>query len=792
MSNLLKSVAFNFLVMLLVGCAGSSNLTRVDDHKDDPYYWPRTYVDHKKSKITLHQPQITDWEDFKKIKARVVVEYHPPNIAKPLLGTFSMEADTDVNVELRQVHAGNFKISNLRFSDTKLVGETELLQESLVGLLIEKARILSLDRLSANFERNQSIIPVKLKTDPPQIFVSESPAILVLFNGKPEWAAIENVDLQFAVNTNWDVFRSKDKKTYYLRNFDGWLSAPTLNGPWSAGVILPEVFSQLPDDENWSEVKQHIPGVKLTKEAAPDVYLSVKPAELILMSDKPNLQFVGSTTLQWIANTESDVFYYQEDQHYYYLVSGRWFRSLSLDNESEWEFATPDLPELFKLIPLTHERAHVRASIPGTPEAKEAVLMAQMPRKVDIKLGSIHPEVKFNGAPQFRKIEGTDLAYAVNTASDVIRVNNQYYLCQDAVWFVSESASGPWVVATEVPQPIYQMPSSSPVYHTTYVHVYDYHHNHVTVGYTAGYSNVYFSFGVMMYGSGWYYPPYYYYDPFYTPYPVYYSYPYTYGAATYYNPYSGVYGRGIRHYGPYGGAGYGYAYNLDTGRYLRGGAAYGPYNAGRWTEAYNPRTNTYALSAKGTNYYDAWGASIVQRNDDWLATRKISNDQGGIREFKSSGGKQGFIGYDNDNLYAGKDGNVYRRNAEGWQQRSQDGSWKDTDIPIERTNKRLGQNVSPSNLSQERSRLQSTKNMSSEQLDQIKTQREQREGNLKTGTRQAKKTDRSSIDKQLNNDYSHRQRGNQRLNSRRSSNSWNYGNRRSNISGSSRLPSRRR
>ena len=236
----------------------------------------------------------------------------------------------------------------------------------------------------------------------------------------------------------------------------------------------------------------------------------------------------------------------------------------------------------------------------------------------------------------------------------------------------------------------------------------------------------------------------------------------------------------MRAYGPYGGAGYGYAYNPNSGTYARGAAAYGPYGAGGWTHAYNPRTNTHRKSVRGTDYYNTWGGSVVRRDDNWLATANVRNEKGGVRGLKTSDGKTGFIGYDDNNLYAGKDGQVYRRNADGWQQRGEDGGWQDTDMPIE--------NRKQADKGQRLNDIQSTDNLSREQVQQIKSDRAQRE---RSGTpsgsgvdsRRNSDIDRSNLQRQLNDDYRKRQQGNQRLDYRRSNVNRNYGGHRANFSG---------
>src|SRR5262249_11422889 len=84
-----------------------------------------------------------------------------------------------------------------------------------------------------------------------------------------------------------------------------------------------------------------------------------------------------------------------------------------------------------------------------------------------------------------------------------------YYACQTGVWFESSAATGPWTVATAVPIEIYSIPASSPVHYVTYVKVYGYTPTSVYVGYTPGYYGTVLSTdGVVVYGTGFSYPPY--------------------------------------------------------------------------------------------------------------------------------------------------------------------------------------------------------------------------------------------------------------------------------------------
>jgi hypothetical protein len=167
-----------------------------------------------------------------------------------------------------------------------------------------------------------------------------------------------------------------------------------------------------------------------------------KPSELIVIRGVPELDPVVGTQLLWVANTESDLFLYASTRSYYFVASGRWFRASDL--KGPWHYASSSLPEEFKEIPPDHPRAHVLATVPGTREAEDAVLLAAIPRKAEVKRNEAKAEVQYIGAPQFVPIPGTSITYAKNTPMDVLRIGDLYYLCFQGVWFASNSPNGPW------------------------------------------------------------------------------------------------------------------------------------------------------------------------------------------------------------------------------------------------------------------------------------------------------------------------------------------------------------
>lgn len=643
------------------------------------------------SKMVIYQPQISEWNDHKTLIGWSAVLIKPDNKKDIITGALKFSAATDVDNEARTVVAYNRKLLTANFPTLKK-HQVDKLKSDIQRAVSKTPELIPLDLLLATLSgKKNATKSIKLSFKPPIIYYSSSPSVLVLFNGKPVFAPIENNSLKFGINTNWDVFHDEKNKKYYLRHNKQWLTSPNYKGPWTLTTNLPVELNKLPKNKNWNAVLKSLPAKKTGNSAANKIYVSIEPAELIVTDGRVKSELIHNTQLHYITNTSSDFFYHIKTAEYYFLTSGRWFKTKRLSSGA-WKHADK-LPSDFSKIPADHVKASVRSSIPGTVESKLAVLQAQVPNKATVNRKKTSSKVTYSGDPIFKKITGTSLKYAVNTRYDVIQAGNTYYLCHLGTWFFAESEKGPWQVATSIAKEIYKIPPDSPMYHVTYVHIYDYTETTVTVGYTSGYHNMYISNGSVMYGTGYYYSPYWYSYSYYPYMPVYYPYFYpSYGVAAYYNPYTGTYGRGAYLYGPYGGVGRGASYNPETGRYSRGVTAWGSEEGIYARLAYNPTTGIYSQSVQSNNSYAHWGNSVVRHGEDWIKTSHYTDDKGSIRKLDTSKGgkavqvkakehKAAIARSKSGDLFVGKDEHIYKRTEDGWMKR--DGKeWQDIDKPV--------------------------------------------------------------------------------------------------------------
>ncbi|MGB8440136.1 MAG: hypothetical protein WCE26_12145 [Candidatus Acidiferrales bacterium] len=701
-----KTVGFALLFALSfwsAGCrAGKESATKetkqpVSTEVDEDPGWPRQ-ITNQGNTLVLYQPQVDDWKNFRELDWRMAFSLTPAG-GQEAVGVATLHSNTEIDNDNKMVSLTDLKIVNTSFPS--LDPQSAVKMGQLLETFLPPSVHISLYRLIASVPENKPPSGVPLKNDPPQIFVSYHPAILLEVDGQPVRTPIENTQLEYVLNTYWRLFFDKSQSAYFLLLGQQWLRSSDLRGPWSGATTLPKEMLALPGQAQWEDLKDVIPAAATGANAViPQVFYSERPAEMILFDGQPSFVQIAGTQLKYAENASTYVFLYAPTKHFYYLTAGRWFAASSLSGP--WTFATPTLPKDFANIPAESPVGDVLASVPGTGEAKDAVLLAQVPTTmvVDPTAAAAQAKVTYSGDPQFKPIEGTSLSYAANTPDKVIKVGDVYYLCLQGVWFLSSTPQGPWQTAPSVPQVIYTIPPSSPVYNVTYVTQTTTPSGSVQSSYTAGYLGA-FVLGaavgaIVANGTGYRYPPYVYYPPRYGygyP-PVYYPRPPTYGppiATPYYNTRTGAYGVAQTAYGPYGSATRTASYNPYTGtstRTVSGSTYYGSRSAG---QAYNPYTGTYAATRQGSSPTAQWGSSVITSGNQSAYAQHRTTSQGTVGSIQGSGGGKavgantiygsGAVGKTaNGDLYAGKDGNVYRNTGNGWQ-KYDNGYWNTATSP---------------------------------------------------------------------------------------------------------------
>jgi hypothetical protein len=651
--------------------------------------WPRQIVK-PGGTLIAYQPQVDEWNNYTELKWRMAFQLTPSG-GKQVVGALSAIASTQVNTDTHMVFLYNINIEHTYFPGQD--PGTTAQMDQLVRSFMPETINMALERVVAYMPKPQSVPAVETRNDPPQIFVSYTPAILLGVDGEPVLADFPNTTVKFVVNTQWPLFFEQSTARYYLLVDKLWLSAANLHGPWSRVMALPYAFSTMPYSAQFADVWKQIPPRAIPNPIIPAVFYSTVPSEVMLFGGQPTYTSIAGTQLVFANNTDSVLFVYSPTQTYYYLTAGRWFSAPTLSGP--WAFASMNLPSDFANIPLSSPASAILSSVPGTNEAKDAVLIAQIPTTMVINpaTAAAQAKVSYTGNPQFAPIEGTSMQYATNTPDKVIQVGDVFYLCLQGVWFISTTPNGPWTTASSVPQVIYSIPPSSPVYNVTYVTQVTTSSGYVQSSYTAGYMGAFIMGAavgaIVASGTGYYYPPYIGYPiggyPVYRPYPMPYG---AYGSTSYYRGANGAYGVSQTAYGPYGSATRSASYNPYTGTAARSASVSTPYGKQSVGQAYNPYTGTYGATHQGSSPTAQWGQSYVSNGNKSATTQHYSNAYGTTASAQGSQGGKAYgttAGQGNSaagktssgDMYAGHDGNVYKNTGSGWQKSNGSGGWND-------------------------------------------------------------------------------------------------------------------
>ena len=496
---------------LMLGYWSASSLAQMQSADEQAagvtsaFPWPYQFSDSGVA-FTVYPPQLERWQG-ERLEGQVAVAAQAAGADKPTFGVVSLSARTETDAS-GMVKVRDIVVSRASFptagADSRVY--LDALRRHLTSVTWSVAR----ERLEAELaieHASREVQSQPLRNAPPRIYYSESPAILVPVDGAPQLKELTGLDLSRVINTRALILQDRVSRRYYLFVAEHWMEAPAIEGPWTEAQVRPSVLEEAKEQAEAAGQVDLVEGSDASR--PPEVFVATGPAELVQTDGPPQYLPIPRTSLLYVTNTPNRLFLDVQTQKYYVLLAGRWYRAASL-NQGPWEYvAGTSLPPDFALIPDNHPAEGARASVPGTAQAQEAVIANGVPQMATVKRSAATLEITYDGAPQFRPIEGTPLQYAVNAPMPVIQVDaSSFYALDNGVWFVAPSAFGPWSAATWVPPVIYSIPRSSPLHYVTYVRVYDATPEVVYEGYTPGYVGSYVApSATVVYGTGWYYQP---------------------------------------------------------------------------------------------------------------------------------------------------------------------------------------------------------------------------------------------------------------------------------------------
>lgn len=571
--------------------------------------WPKSFTNANGDLVKVYQLQPEAFSNGT-LEANAAISVLKEGKDDPVFGMIWLNASTDTHgqqVDLNTVQVNAIKLPNESDQDALTA-----LQNDIAGSMTNWNLSIPLNDINTALQlsRQETSLSSDLNNNPPEILYASKPSILVVIDGAPRLQNNSKWNVQTVVNTPFIIL--KDDNRFFLYGGRHWYTAPSATGPYSLTTTISGNLSRIQEEVAQANKDNNVQQEQKDYEIS-NIIVTTKPAELLQSDGEPNFTPVQGTNLLYVRNSDNDIFMDVSGQQYYVLLSGRWYRSSSLDGN--WQFIGADrLPADFAKIPAGSPKDNVLASVAGTPAAREAVMDAQVPQTAKVDRKTATADIEYDGDPQFDNIAGTDMDYAVNTSSYVLRWRGSYYAVDNGVWFESYSPAGPWRIAAERPYAVSLIPPRYPVYAMKYVYIYDVTPDYIYMGYTPGYLNTFVYGPTVVYGTGYYYRPWYgrYYYPR----------PYTWGFNMHYSPWTG----------------WGFGFNFNFGWFNFGIGNYSPwsYYGGWWGPAiyrpsycWTPYRGGYHGGYYG-GYYGRRNTVVINNNINIYRNNNIYNRRTGV------------------------------------------------------------------------------------------------------------------------------------------------------------------
>ncbi len=492
--------------------------------------WPREIKSASGAVITLYQPQ-PEKLDGNKLTGRAALSVKETKNADPVFGALWFIAILSADRDTRTSTLESVTITKIKFSSDQEEAKLEKLDKIIEDEVPKWEMQISMDQLLTSIQQEQQLNDPDLKNDPPKIIYTTKPSTLISIDGEPKIMEDKQLKIERVVNSPFLIVKNPSDHKFYLYGGGFWYVSDQATAGYTYTKKLPAAIKSI-DDQVQKSAKEAAGKDSVAKPTTPtEIIVSTEPSELIQTEGEATYKNIEGTYLLYADNTLDEIFKDINTQKTYTLIAGRWYSAPKL--EGPWTYVPGDkLPTDFAKIPQGSEKDGVLASVPGTEEANEAVMDAQIPQTAKIDRKTAKCTVTYDGAPKFTNIENTSLQLAENSNITVLKSSDgRYYAVDNGVWYVSSKADGPWAVADERPKDVEKIPPSNSAYNTKYVYVYESTPEYVYTGYTPGYMGCYIYGPTVVWGTGYYYRPWYG--------SVYYPRPITWGFGMSYNPWMG-------------------------------------------------------------------------------------------------------------------------------------------------------------------------------------------------------------------------------------------------------------
>jgi len=266
--------------------------------------------------------------------------------------------------------------------------------------------------------------------------------VAVNLNGDSK-SRVGSVHLQAATDIDFDQRTVRISDTDSSAAVSG-LAAQAFTGG-SRTVPLDVLLRLLPEDFEIPTRPGRVAGLNFDP---PAILVSETPLKLLSIDKEPVKAKIEDTSLEFVVNTNWNVFYSNVDERWYVLNGGAWQTSNYL-SDGGWTTADK-LPADFDKLAANDAWREVQQALPASLPSRPPT-----PFVVSLQVTEL---ILLQGSPRLAEIEGTGIYFVRNTQSDLFRFEGRWYFLVSGRWFSNNDLSGTWQSVKNLPEAFARIP----------------------------------------------------------------------------------------------------------------------------------------------------------------------------------------------------------------------------------------------------------------------------------------------------------------------------------------------
>lgn len=190
------------------------------------------------------------------------------------------------------------------------------------------------------------------------------------------------------------------------------------------------------------------------KHDVPEIIVTYTPSIFVFIDGEPMMKKMDGYDFQRIENSPFFIIYDTKKKEYYIYSETYW--ATAKDLNGKWEKLKKESGTLEKL-----RKEILKSNPPADPTVTEA------PETIpDVIVRTTQAElISFDGEPNFKPIETTNLLYVENTENDVFMDidSQEYFILVSGRWYSAKEMNGPWsfIEADNLPEDFAKIPEGS-------------------------------------------------------------------------------------------------------------------------------------------------------------------------------------------------------------------------------------------------------------------------------------------------------------------------------------------